>query len=159
MLFQNVAGIIWDRYMIYANLTEQSKRLKINAGFTIVEALMAIIILSICSAVLFSSLHLSFDLVNYIRENITASSIIQEEIEELRKTYFVSLPPLGTSAVSNSSLSSLYNASGVIKIDQYIDANIVRVAVAVTWESRLHIGRQYTKRIVTLIARNGINSI
>ena len=132
---------------------------KKKAGFTVMEALMAITILGICSAVLFSSLHLSFNLVDYIRESIIASSIIQEEMEELRKTFFVSLPPSGTSTFFNSSLSSLHNASGTIKTDEYIDSDIVRVVIIVTWESRLQAGKQYTKRTVTLITKNGINSI
>ena len=134
-------------------------RPKKKTAFTIVEVIIAIIVLTIAMVALFSSLYSGFNLVNDVREIIIVSSIIQEEIEELRKSFFVNLPPYGESAFSNDSLSSLYNASGTVKIDEYIDANIVRVAVVVTWYSRLQTDKQKTKRAVTLITRNGINSI
>ncbi len=137
----------------------QSNYLRGKRGFTIAEVLIAIIILTICVLALYSSLHVAFNLINDIRENIIASSIIQQEMESLRKTLFVSLPLSGQSTFSNDSLSSLYNASGTIKVDQYVDANIVRIVIAVIWYSRLETGKQKTKRVVTLIAKNGINSI
>ena len=128
-------------------------------GFSIVEVVIATSILTFCAVALFASLHLSFNIVNDIRENITASSIIQEEMEKLRKTFFVELPPLGESAFSNSSFSSLYNSSGAIKVEQYTDSNILKVSIRVRWYSRLKTSKQHTKCMVTLITKNGINSI
>ena len=133
--------------------------LKKKAGFTLVEAFIAVTILGFCALFLFISLYAGFNLVNDIRENIIASSIIQEEMEGLRKTFFAQLPAYGESTFSNSSLSLLYNTSGTIKVDQYIDDNIVRVIVTVTWYSRLKTDKQHEKRLATLITKNGINSI
>lgn len=133
--------------------------IKKKKGFTLIEAFASIIILSICAIALFASLYTGLNLVNDMRENIIASSIIQDEMEELRKTPFLSLPSSGTSAFSNDSLSLLYNSSGTRIVDSYIDANMVRVAIIVRWNSRLNTAKQNTKRVVTLITKNGINSI
>lgn len=146
------------------NSPSQFNRLKKKTGFTIIEALTAIIILGICAVALFASLQLGFNLVNDIRENIIASSRIQEEMEELRKTFFSTLPSYGETSFGDptdpqDSLSLLYNSSGTIKVDQYIDVDIVRVVITVSWYSRLNINKQNTKRMITLITRNGINSI
>ncbi len=133
--------------------------LRRKSGFTLLEALTAMTILAFCTAALFASLYLGFNLVNDIRENIIASSIIQQKIEDLRKTFFTSMPAYGESTFTNSSLSKLHNSSAKLKIDQYADANIIRVVVTVTWYSRLNTSKENTKRAMTLIAKNGINSI
>ena len=130
-----------------------------KAGFTIVEALTALIILGLCTVALFTSLHFGFHLVNDIRENIIASSIMQEEMEELRKSLFVSLPSYGQSTFTNDSLSLLYNSSGTVTVDQYVDSDILRVALTVAWSPRLKPEKVNIKRMVTLITKNGINSI
>jgi prepilin-type N-terminal cleavage/methylation domain-containing protein len=130
-----------------------------KAGFTLIEALVSIIILSICVVALFAGLHAGFTLVNEIRENIIASSILQEEIEELRKTVFSGIPD----PFDNASLSLLTNATGEIKIEDtaYSGGDLVRVRVIVviTWNSRLRSDKQNTKRMATIITKNGINSI
>lgn len=128
-------------------------------GFTLLEALTAMTILAFCAAALFASLYLGFNLVNDIRENIIASSIIQQKIEDLRKTFFASMPVYGETSFTNSSLSKLHNSSAKVKVDQYSDANIIRAVVTVKWYSRLNTSLEHTKRVMTLITRNGINSI
>lgn len=130
-----------------------------GAGFTLLEVLIAMTILAFCAAALFASLYLGFNLVNDIRENIIASSIIQQKIESLRKTFFVSMPVYGESTFTDASLSKLHNSSAKVNIDQYADANIIRTVVTVTWHSRLNTAKQNTKRVMTLITKNGINSI
>ena len=144
---------------MYKNFLLRLNSLKKKAGFTLVEAFIATIILGFCALFLFAALYAGFNLVNDIRENIIASSIIQEEIEGLRKTLFTQLPAYGESTFSNSSFSFLYNTSGTVKVDQYIDDNIVRVVVTVTWYSRLETDKQHVRRLATLITKNGINSI
>ena len=116
-------------------------------------------ILVFCATALFISLYIGFNLVNDIRENIIASSIIQQKIEALRKTSFTGLPAYGDNSFTNSSLSKLYSSSANVNVGQYIDSNIVRVVVTVTWHSRLNTAKVNTKRVITLIAKNGINSI
>lgn len=134
--------------------------LKKKAGFTIVESFAAIVILGLCAISLFAGLNVGLHLVNDIRENIIASSIMQEEVEELRKSFFATLPSYGTSSFSNTSLSLLYNSTGTVTaINAYSDPNIVKIVLTVTWYSRLKTTKQHTKRIATLIAKNGINSI
>ncbi|MFH0839708.1 MAG: type II secretion system protein [Candidatus Omnitrophota bacterium] len=130
-----------------------------GAGFTLLEALMAMTIFAFCASALFASLYSGFNLVNDIRENMIASSIIQQKIESLRKTFFVSMPVYGESTFTDASLSKLNNPSAKVNIDQYADANIIRAAVMVTWYSRLNTSKQNTKRVMTLITKNGINSI
>ena len=133
--------------------------LKTKKGFTLVEALAATCILAFCVGSLLLGLYNGYNLINEIRESIIVSSVIQEEIEELRKTFFTTLPPYGESSFFNNSLSLLYSASGTINVDQYLDENIARVLVKVTWHNRLKPEKQNVKKVVTLIARNGINSI
>jgi type II secretory pathway pseudopilin PulG len=135
------------------------KSLKTKNGFTIIEVFTAISILVFCSAVFFLSLYIGFNMVNDTRENIIASSIIQQKIEGLRKTFFTSLPAYGESAFSSDMLSRLNNSSAKVNVDQYIDANIIRAAVTVAWDSRLNGSKHNVKKAVTLITRNGINSI
>lgn len=128
-------------------------------GFTLIEALIASAILGIVLVSLISSLNGCVTMLNDIRENACATAVIQEEIESLRKRFFRQLPVYGLTSFSTSSLSKLYNASGKVYIDQYTDADLVRAAVTVTWYDRLDTSRQKMKRVATLIARNGINSI
>ena len=134
-------------------------RLRSKAGLTIVEVITAMVIFTISMLGIFASLTTGFRLVNDTRENIIASTVIQEEIEELRRSFFASLPALGESAFANSSLSSLKNASGAIDIREYMNDDMVRVVVTVTWEAPLIAGKINTKRVVTLITRGGINAI
>jgi len=133
--------------------------LKSKHGFTLVEAFIAMSILAFCATALFISLYVGFNLVNDIRENIIASSIIQQKIENLRKTLFITLPAYGDNSFTNNSLSKLYNSSAKVNVGQYIDTNIVTVVITVTWHSRLNTAKINTKRVITLIAKNGINSI
>lgn len=128
-------------------------------GFTIVEVFVAISILIFCATALFISLYVGISLINDIRENITASSVIQQKIEDMRNTSFAGLPSYGDSPFVNMSLSELYDSSAKVNVEPYIDSNIVRVVVTVTWHSRLNTAKVNTKRAITLIARNGINSI
>lgn len=137
----------------------QSNYIKKKVGFTIVEAFTAITVLGLCAVALFTSLQFGFNIVNDIRESIIASTILQEEMEELRRSSFANLPPYGTSPFYNGSLFLLHNSSGTIRVGQYIDTNIVRVTITVSWYSRLKTNKQNVKRVVTLITRNGINSI
>jgi len=145
---------------MYRNLLSRFKYSKKKGGFTVVEAFIAIVILGLCAIALFTALNVGFHLVNDIRENIIASSIIQEEIEELRKSFFIKLPSYGESSFSNDSLSLLYNPSGTVNvIDAYSNPNIVKIIITVRWYSRLNTTKQHIKRIATLITKNGINSI
>lgn len=79
-------------------------------GFTLVEVFVAMSILVFCVATLFISLYAGFNLINDIRENIIAPSIVQQKIEDLRKTSFTALPAYGDNSFANSSLSKLYNS-------------------------------------------------
>ncbi|MDD5680489.1 MAG: type II secretion system protein [Candidatus Omnitrophica bacterium] len=133
--------------------------LRKKSGFTLVEAFVAMSILTFCATALFASLYIGFNLVNDIREHIIASSIIQQEMESLRKTPFVTLPSYGDTPFTSSSLSRLYNSSAKVNIGQYVDSNIVRAVVTVTWYSRLNTTKQNVKKVITLITKNGINSI
>lgn len=130
-----------------------------NSGMTILEVITAIALLAIAAGSIFMALFLGIDIVNETRENIIASSIIQQEIETLRKTFFVSLPGYGSTNFSSGSLPLLYNSTGTVKIDPYIDTNIVRVVVEVKWFSRLNTSKLHVQRAATLITKNGINSI
>jgi prepilin-type N-terminal cleavage/methylation domain-containing protein len=127
-------------------------------GYSLLETLVAISVLALCAAGIFSSVYAGFNLVNDVRESITASSIIQQKIEEFRKTFFANMPPYGERPFLNPALAKLSNASATTDIGPYIDANIVEVVITVKWNSRLG-GRQNEKRAATLITRNGINSI
>ena len=144
------------------NFFHRSSFLKKKTGFTLTEALIAIILLSICAMGFFASLHTGFKITNEIRENMIATSIIQEEIEELRRTSFDSLPASG--AFTNSNLSLLdttsNNASGTIERDTYeSSSDLARIVIKITWYSGFNPDKENIKRVITLIARNGINSI
>ncbi len=133
--------------------------IKNKRGFSLLEAFIAMSILVFCVTALFVSLYLRFNLVNDVRENIVAASIIEHKIEDLRKSFFSSLPSYGETSFSDSSLSRLYNSSAKVNLSQYIDSNIVKAVVTVTWHSRLNTSKQSVKSVITLIAKNGINSI
>ena len=135
------------------------KYLKNKAGITITEVIIAILLLTFGTVGLFASLSAGFDLVSDIRENIVASSVIQEEMEELRKTSFDDLPPFGTSAFANGSLASLHNAAGSIDVDPYLDSNTKMIVITLIWNPRSNSAKQFTKKLVTVITRTGINSI
>lgn len=142
------------------NFFHRSSFLKKKTGFTLIEALIAIILLSICAMGFFASLHTGFKITNEIRENMIATSIIQEEIEELRKTSFDNLP----TSLTNSRLSLLdttsNDASLTIIQDSYeSSSDLARIVIKITWYSGFNPDKENIKRIITLIARDGINSI
>ena len=142
------------------NLGHNAKRDKRISGLTIIEAAMATAVLVLCTAALFVSLHMSFTIANDVRENMLASSIIQEEIEELRKGFFANVEdPSDPPDFSNDRLASLANSSGTIIVQQFGDDDIVRVTVIVSWRNQLKPAKQNTKSIATLIARNGIHAL
>jgi len=133
--------------------------LKRRKGFTLIEAFTALIVLGISAAALLASLYMGLNIVNDVREHVIASSIIQEEMEVLRKTSFAALPATGTDTIQNIRLDQLSNANGSITVGNYIDSDSKRISIVVTWDSPLDPNRHNTKRAVTIFTKDGINSI
>ncbi len=138
-------------------ISVSSKKATDKRGFTLVEALIAVTLLAICAWALFASLQAGITLASDVRDHITASCIIQREVEIVRKTAFASL------ADKTFTTSLLENASGSVDVQQYSTgiptSEMVRVVITLTWTSRLNPSKQYTKRIATLVTKNGINAI
>ncbi len=159
LLFSHICVILIVRKGCVAE--ESMRRIVARAthGFTILEALLAVMVAVLCSFFLFAAVNFGTTIIHDTRDHILVSTILQQETEKLRKRLYEALPPYGTTSFANASLNDLLSASGTVTAEQYGDVDITRITYTVTWSSRLSPSRTYTKSLVTLCTRNGINSL
>jgi len=126
-----------------------------NRGVTLVESVMAALIMAIGLFVVGTVIYSQFSSLNQNREKAIATLAAQEEIENIRGMSFDSILALGPSFTS-SGFDYLNNPSGTLAIDSiYGASNIKRVSVTVSWDSIT--GGSLDRKLVTIVTRGGIN--
>jgi prepilin-type N-terminal cleavage/methylation domain-containing protein len=132
------------------------KQIKHNqSGFTLVEVLVAVLILAISltgSLLVFSKGNI---FVAEIQERSIASQAVKEEIEEIRDMSYASILALGNT-FTTTSMDSLKNPVGTLAIDDALSsANIRRITATLTWDSMR--GRALSTSFSTYVTNSGIN--
>ncbi len=122
-------------------------------GFTLIEVLVTIAILSVVLIALLSCFIHGFNIIFRMRQINIANQSIQEELELVRNMPFDDILSLDSS-FTNESLSLLENSSGIINLENSAGDDIKKLTVSALWSCR---GRQMRKDIVTYVTRKGIN--
>ena len=137
----------------------QRKRLKRQqGGFTLIEAMVASIILGV---VLVSLLLLSSRCFHYltdIRRTARATQVLQQKIEDIRLLSWSSLQTINTSFVdSNTVLNTVYTGNIFTNsYDTYAGtATVMQVTLRLTWRDRTD--STQTNYLSTLVANGGLN--
>jgi prepilin-type N-terminal cleavage/methylation domain-containing protein len=122
-------------------------------GFTLIEVLVTIAILSVVLISLLSCFIYGFNIIFRMRQMNIAAQSIQEESERIRNMPFDDILSLDSS-FTNESLSLLENSTGIIDLENSAGDDIKKLTVSVLWSCR---GRQMRKDMVTYVTRKGIN--
>ena len=126
-----------------------------NRGVTLIESVIAALIMAIGLFVVGTAIYSQFSSLNQNREKAIATLSAQEEIENIRGMSFDSILALGSSFTS-SGFDYLNNPSGALVIDSiYGSSNIKRISVTVSWDSIT--GGSLNRKLVTIVTRGGIN--
>ncbi len=129
------------------------KRKNREDGFTLIEVLVTIAILSVVLISLLSCFIYGFNIIFRMRQINIATQSIQEESERIRNMPFDDILSLDSS-FTNESLSFLENSTGIIDLENSAGDDIKKLTVSVLWSCR---GRQMRKDMVTYVTRKGIN--
>ena len=130
-------------------------------GFTLIEAFAGSVVFAMALFVIGLAIYAEFSFINQNREKALGIMAGQEYIEHIRALPFDEILAIGPSwamASSNkpSAFAYLPNPQGTVTVDNiYGQNNIRRVSVTVTWDSLA--GGTKSRRLVTLMTRNGIN--
>lgn len=129
------------------------KRRKREGGFSLIEILLTIMIITVALTALLSIFIYGFQLLTKMKQVALATQCVQEEIELIRTMSFDDILNLGTS-FTHGNISLLENGSGTLTLEGSEGDDIRKLTVSVTWN---HGGREMQKDMVTYITREGIN--
>ena len=126
---------------------------KKEAGFTLVEVLITILLFTVVLTALLSCFIQGFDILMRMRQMTIATQSIQKELELIRNMHYNDILTMDSS-FTNDNFSYLENSSGVISLEDSVGAEIKKLTVSVAWIYR---GRQMRKEVVTYVTKKGIN--
>ena len=129
------------------------KRKKREDGFTFIEVLITIVILTVVLIALLSCFLYGCSILSRMKQMAIATQSIQEELELIRNMPFNDILTLDTS-FTNESLSFLENSSGILSLEDSAGDDIKKLTVSVLWSYH---GRQMRKDVVTYVTKKGIN--
>ena len=132
---------------------------KKEEGFTLIEVLVTMMILSGVLTALLSCFIYGLNIISRMKQTAIATQIIQEQLEDIRDKTYDEILSLGSS-FTNARLDQLGNtsgcseASGGVAIESSEGDDIKKITVTVQWTYR---GRAQREDLVTFITREGIN--
>ena len=126
---------------------------KKEAGFTLVEVLITILLFTVVLTALLSCFIQGFDILMRMKQMTIATQSIQKELELIRNMHYNDILTMDSS-FTNDNFSYLENSSGVISLEDSVGAEIKKLTVSVAWIYR---GRQMRKEVVTYVTKKGIN--
>ncbi len=129
------------------------KRESRNDGFTLIEVLVTLLILTVVLTALLSCFIQGFDILTRMKQMTIATQSIQKELESIRSLPYSDILSLDD-AFTNDNLTYLENSSGIINLEDSVGSEIKKLTVSLTWTYR---GRQLRKEVVTYITKKGIN--
>ena len=137
----------------------RKRKKKKEEGFTLIEVLVTMAILSGVLTALLSCFIYGLNIISRMKQTAVATQIIQEQLENIRDKTYDEILSLGTS-FDNAGLDQLNtwsgceDASGGVAIESSEGDDIKKVTVTVQWTYR---GRAQREDLVTFITREGIN--
>ena len=137
----------------------RKRKKKIEEGFTLIEVLVTMMILSGVLTALLSCFIYGLNVINRMKQTAMATQIIQQQLEEIRDKTYDEVVSLGTS-FDNARLTELGSssgceeASGGLAVESSMGDDIKKITVTVQWTYR---GRVQREDLVTFITREGIN--
>jgi prepilin-type N-terminal cleavage/methylation domain-containing protein len=110
-------------------------------GFTMIEALLAMALLSIAIFGTFSLLDSVMGYNKFAETITTATTLAQDKVEALKNTDYASIPladpdpapDLGLDENGNTGTGGIYSRSTIVKPDPTYSTNIKQVTVTVSW--------------------------
>jgi len=132
---------------------------KKEEGFTLIEVLVTMMILSGVLTALLSCFIYGLNIISRMKQTAIATQVIQEQLEDIRDKTYDEIVSLGTS-FDNARLDQLSTwsgceeASGEVAVEDSEGDDIKKVTVTVQWTYR---GRAQREDLVTFITREGIN--
>lgn len=129
------------------------KRKNREEGFTLIEVLITILILTVVLIAILSTFLYGFNLLARMKQTVIATQCAQEELEHIRNLTFDEILAL-ESSYTHENLSLLQNGTGIITLEDSMGNDIKKLTVSVLWTYR---STQMQKDIVTYITREGIN--
>lgn len=128
---------------------------KSKRGLTLVEALVATLILSIVIVGVVALFAKTRDFLSQIKENSIANNTLNERLEEIRGMDYTSILALGTTFTA-AGFSQLKSATGSVTVDDpFSKSDIRRITLTVSWTSAQ--GRAKSKSLAMLVTNKGIN--
>lgn len=132
---------------------------KKEEGFTLIEVLVTMMILSGVLTALLSCFIYGLNIISRMKQTAIATQIIQEQLEDIRDKTYDEIVSLGTSFENTrldqlSAQSGCEEASGGVAVESSEGDDIKKITVTVQWTYR---GRTQREDLVTFITREGIN--
>ena len=131
----------------------QLKQTGKKGGFSLIEVLVAMVVLGIMLLTLISVFIYGFNVISRSTQVAVATQICQEEVERIRNLTFDTVAALGTT-FTNTKLSRLLNGQGVQAVEADAGNDIKKLTVSVTWTYR---GQSLRKDVVTYVTRMGVD--
>lgn len=122
-------------------------------GFTLIEVLITILMLTVVLTALLSCFVQGFEILARMKQMTIATQCIQKELELIRTMHYSDILSLDNT-FTNDNLTYLDNGSGIINLEDSIGSEIKKLTVSVTWTYR---GRPMRKDVVTYVTKKGIN--
>ncbi|MFH1093353.1 MAG: type II secretion system protein [Candidatus Omnitrophota bacterium] len=138
-----------------------SFKVRKNKGFTLVEILMTMIILSASLMGIFMLFSKGTMFIAEVQANNLVINMLEEQMELIRQTQFSTIITTPSSTFISAGFTQLSNPQGQILVDSppepvFPISRIVRVTVTITWDSPA--GQSLTRSLVTYITDEGISS-
>ena len=129
---------------------------KNKSGFTLVEAVMCIVIGTLILAAVADGLKAGSYLGGNNRYYIYGTDALMEELENVRNMNYDTFVALGgSSTFTNTQLAKLPGGSGSRTIANSFGSDIKKLTLNVSWDSRN--GKTMNQSLTTYITRKGLN--
>jgi Tfp pilus assembly protein PilV len=141
--------------MVYR--TAKQRRMKGRRGYSLIEAMVATMVMSlVLSSALTTSSH-SFLYVSDIRLRGHASQALQEQMEKIRLMSWSQVQTLSpTFSVAGDTKGVFSGTVSQTAYDSYSGTTtLVRVTLTITWKNRQ--GQVMTSKLTTLVGNGGLN--
>lgn len=129
-----------------------------NDGFTLVEMIVASLVLGMVFISSIATLTYGYKLMENARFNTLASQVIQSEIETLRLknwSQLNALPSHGTIAISSGMATAAFNKFTGWRTVSLVRTDTKRIVVGVQWTASS--GQVHSRRYTTFMTKDGLN--